>query len=145
MRFLLYLITVIAVVLSVTTACSKKSHDPVPDASFYGKWVLASSSSPNLARIHSPALGSVLSLDANGRYEISSQGSLLDSGTFILSRDTLSPSVNLLIFNNQEYFEYGLLDHKNAFTVNIHGDRLWLTFLTTMELLTTPVLQFQKQ
>jgi len=139
MRFILRLLTVIAVGFSVTTACSKRHVD---NASLYGKWELVSSSSPYIARIATPGVGSALSLGTNGRYEITAQGALKDSGTFLLSLDS-AVSPNILYFNYQEYYQYGL-EGKSAFTVRIQGDGLELTFLSNLEFAVTPVIRFKK-
>jgi hypothetical protein len=140
MRFILNLLAVVAVGFSVTTACSKKQVD---NASLYGKWKLVSSTSPYIARIATPGAGSVLSLGTDGEYEITSQGVVKDSGTFVLSLDSVAARPNVLYFNYLEYYQNGL-DGRSAFTVNIQGDVLELTFLTSLEFAVTPVARFKK-
>jgi hypothetical protein len=146
MKYFKYHITAVAVAFSLTTACSKKPISPVSQAGLYGQWKLAYSASPYLARIDSPPPGSILNLDSvSGRYAITWQGKVQDAGTYMLSKDELDRSTVVIYFNYFEYFEYGTVDHKSAYIVQINGGSLRLTFLTTMEFFTTPVIQFQKQ
>ena len=141
MRHILNFLTVVAIALSATTACSKKDQPP-DNVSLIGKWKLISSTSPYIARISTPPIGSVLSLGADGRYEIIAQSGVKDTGTFVLSTDALARP-DILYFNYQEYFQYGL-EGKSAFTANIHGDVLELAFLTNLEFVVTPVIRFKK-
>jgi len=139
MRIVLSFLAVIAVCFSATTACSKKHVDNV---SLYGKWELVTSASPYIARIATPPIGSVLSIGTDGHYEILAQGAVKDSGTILLSIDSANRP-DIIYFNYQEFFQYGL-EGKSAFTVNIQGNVLDLTFLTTLEFVTAPVIRFRK-
>jgi len=140
MRWILSFLAVIAVGFSVTTACSKKH---VPNASLYGKWELVSSTSPYVANIPITPPGSVLNLGADGKYEITAQGAVKDTGTFFFLRDSVSGS-NILYFNNGQYFANGV-NGKAAYSMSVQGENLQLGFISlTLEFITAPVILFKK-